>query len=116
MRVILTAFALCALSFVAGVAGDLSGPANAGQAVTLRIPPPIPADAPRAAPMRPLVATSTAVAAQPREVTRAAPEPLARAADESSREAKPRAAHRMLIVLPKVDEAAFAKAKQRKQG
>lgn len=63
MRVILAAVALTALSFVAGVAGDLTKPANAGVAVTLRIPPPIPADAPRAAPLPPLV--SAAAAAQP---------------------------------------------------
>jgi hypothetical protein len=63
MRVILAAFALSALSFVAGVAGDLSTPpANAGVAVTLRIPPPIPADAPRARPL-PIIRTTAATAA-----------------------------------------------------
>jgi len=62
MRVILAAVALSALSFVAGVAGDLSSkPTNSGASVTLRIPPPIPADAPRA---RPLVSTSAAIAAE----------------------------------------------------
>ena len=61
MRVLLAAVALCAISFVAGVAGDLSQPANSGPAVTLRIPPPIPADAPRA---RPLISTPAAVAAE----------------------------------------------------
>ncbi|HRP10748.1 MAG TPA: hypothetical protein PLK37_06935 [Terricaulis sp.] len=62
MRVFLAAVALCAISFVAGIAGDLSQPANSGASVTLRIPPPIPADAPRA---RPLISTPAAVAAEP---------------------------------------------------
>jgi hypothetical protein len=62
MRVILAAVALSALSFVAGVAGDLSTkPTNSGAAVTLRIPPPIPANAPRAAP---LLTTASARAAE----------------------------------------------------
>ncbi len=64
MRVLFAAIALSALSFVAGVAGDLSRPANAGAAVTLRIPPPIPADAPRAAPL-PLRTAAAAAAVTP---------------------------------------------------
>lgn len=64
MRVILAAFALSALSFVVGLAGDLSSkPANSGVTVTLRIPPPIPADAPRAAPLP--LRTPSAEAATP---------------------------------------------------
>jgi len=88
MRVILAAIALSALSFVAGVAGDLSSkPANSGVTVTLRIPPPIPADAPRA---RPILSTTTAAAETPRRAaapvdnTAAAPnrEPNAAAAKQ----------------------------------
>lgn len=86
MRVILAAVALTALSFVAGVAGDLTKPANAGASVTLRIPPPIPADAPRAAPLPPLVSAAAAAAELPRraektsEIQAQEPEPAAEAA------------------------------------
>lgn len=65
MRVLFAAIALSALSFVAGVAGDLSRPANTGASVTLRIPPPIPADAPRAAPLPPLRTAAAAAAVTP---------------------------------------------------
>lgn len=110
MRIIVAALALTALSFFAGVAGDLSAPpANAGQTVTLRLPPPIPADAPRAGP---LVSTSTAMAAPPRHVIRAEP---AVTVESPRPEAKPLAQHRMLVRLPKVEETTFAKAKERKQ-
>lgn len=57
-----TALALSTLSFAAGVAGDLSlaDPPNFGERVVLRLPPEIPADAPRAAPLPPLVAVAAA--------------------------------------------------------
>ena len=47
LRVATAALALSALSFAAGIAGDLSHPqpANAGVRVVLRIPPEIPASA-----------------------------------------------------------------------
>lgn len=119
MRIIIAAVALTALSFLAGVAGDLSAPpANAGQSVTLRIPPPIPADAPRAAPL-PVISTRSANAAAPAaaaSVRRAPAQEAAqsRAAAESL-EAKPRAQRRQLSELPKVDQSTLAKAKQRKR-
>jgi hypothetical protein len=63
MRVVITAIALCALSFAAGVAGDLSmasppGPLR-GERVVVQLPP----DAVRAYPLPPL-ATSPAAAAE----------------------------------------------------
>lgn len=118
MRIIIAAVALTALSFLAGVAGDLSAPpANAGQSVTLRIPPPIPVDAPRAAPL-PVISTRSANAAPPAAPARPARVQEAaaqsRAAPESL-EAKPRAQRRQLSVLPKVDQTTLAKAKRRKR-
>lgn len=61
------ALGLSTLSFAAGVAGDLSiiDPPRSGQRVVLRIPPEIPADAPRAGP---LLSTAMAQAAPVRLV------------------------------------------------
>jgi hypothetical protein len=62
IRVVASALVLSTLSFAAGVAGDLSlaDPPNYGTRVVVRIPPAIPSDAPRAAP---LISTSAAEAA-----------------------------------------------------
>jgi hypothetical protein len=68
IRVAATALVLSTLSFAAGVAGDLSladGPTS-GTRVVLRIPPELPGDTVRAAPLA-LVSTS---AAEAREVPR----------------------------------------------
>jgi hypothetical protein len=66
LRIAATAVALSTISFAAGVAGDLSEPPRSGVRVVMRIPPEIPADAIRAAPLPPrLVATSTAEASRP---------------------------------------------------
>lgn len=72
-RVAVVALGLSTLSFAAGVAGDLSiiDPPRSGQRVVLRIPPEIPADAPRAAP---LLSTAAAHATQVRLVRRPASE------------------------------------------
>lgn len=72
MRVLITALALCAFSFVVGVAGDLSlaPAAERGVAVTVEIPP----NAIRAGPLPP-IATPTASAAA---LIPARPEPVAR--------------------------------------
>lgn len=53
LRVAVVALGLSTLSFAAGVAGDLSiiDPPRTGQRVVLRLPPEIPADAPRAGPL-----------------------------------------------------------------
>lgn len=58
------AVCLSTLSFAAGVAGDLSiiDPPRSGQRVVLRIPPEIPTDAVRAAPLPPLLSTASAEA------------------------------------------------------
>ena len=62
IRVVGTALVLSTLSFAAGVAGDLSlaDPPNFGQSVVLRLPPEIPADAPRAGPLPALVVVAAA--------------------------------------------------------
>lgn len=62
IRVVASALVLSTLSFAAGVAGDLSlsDPPNYGTRVVVRIPPAIPSDTPRAAP---LLSTSAAEAA-----------------------------------------------------
>lgn len=67
IRIAAVALGLSTLSFAAGVAGDLSimDPPRSGQRVVLRIPPEIPADAPRA---RPLLSTASAEASSIRAV------------------------------------------------
>lgn len=67
IRIAVVALGLSTLSFAAGVAGDLSiiDPPRSGQSVVLRIPPEIPADAVRAAPLPPLLSTASAQAAAP---------------------------------------------------
>lgn len=67
IRIAVVALGLSTLSFAAGVAGDLSiiDPPRSGQRVVLRLPPEIPADAPRAGP---LLSTATAEAAPVRLV------------------------------------------------
>lgn len=73
VRVVLAALALCALSFAAGVAGDLSL-ASSGPAATATIP----ADAPRAGPLPP-PRTAAAAAAPAPESRRIAPREKPRA-------------------------------------
>lgn len=67
IRIAAVAVCLSTLSFAAGVAGDLSiiDPPRSGQRVVLRIPPEIPADAVRAAPLPPLLSTASAEASTP---------------------------------------------------
>lgn len=115
MRVILAAVAFTALSFAAGVAGDLTRPLPAhGESVVVRIPPPIPGDAPRAAPL-PLVRTAAASAEAPRS-----PRQLVRTASVVAElavtEPKPRADLLWLHTSTKFDDPARAKEKARKQG
>ncbi len=64
IRVVAAALVLGTLSFAAGVAGDLSlaDPPNYGERVVLRLPPELPAEAVRAAPL-PLLSTDVAAAA-----------------------------------------------------
>lgn len=67
IRIAAVAVCLSTLSFAAGVAGDLSiiDPPRSGQRVVLRIPPEIPADAVRAAPLPLLLSTASAEASTP---------------------------------------------------
>jgi len=70
IRVLAVALGLSTLSFAAGVAGDLTmiDPPSSGERVVLRIPPELPADTPRAGPLR----TAAADAAErPIQVRRA---------------------------------------------
>lgn len=64
LRVAVVAAVLTGLSFAAGVAGDLSSaePPRAGQRVVVRIPPEIPDNAVRAAPLPPLLTATSAEA------------------------------------------------------
>lgn len=71
IRVVAAALALSTLSFAAGVAGDLSlanGPTH-GSRVVLRIPPELPEDTPRAAPIA-LISTPAAEAREVRQTRR----------------------------------------------
>jgi hypothetical protein len=69
IRIASVALVLTTLSFAAGVAGDLSEPPRSGERVVLRIPPELPADTPRAAPLPPL-STRAAAAAEVRRAPR----------------------------------------------
>ncbi|ANP45390.1 hypothetical protein [Candidatus Viadribacter manganicus] len=73
IRVAFVAIGLSTLSFAAGVAGDLSiiDPPRTGQRVVLRIPPEIPAAAPRAAP---ILSTTSAEARPVRFVLESRPD------------------------------------------
>jgi len=119
MRVIAAAIALSALSFVAGVTGDLMrpAPANAGVAVTLRIPPELPADAIRAAPLPPLVASADAAPPQaaPR-LTRARAERAEPVQESAVRAAKPRADRVLHDAGDKGGQERVSKAKRQKGG
>ncbi len=70
IRVVAVAVGLSTLSFAAGVAGDLSltETPNYGERVVIRIPPALPEDAERAAP---LLSTVSAEAAEPQRQQRA---------------------------------------------
>lgn len=70
LRVAAAALALSTLSFAVGVAGDLAEPPTSGTRVVLRIPPELPADTPRAAPLPPRIATAAAAAAEIRRPPR----------------------------------------------
>jgi hypothetical protein len=70
IRVAAAALMLSTLSFAAGVAGDLSGPPRSGERVVVRIPPELPPDTVRAAPLPPLTRTATAAAAEVRRPPR----------------------------------------------
>lgn len=79
MRVVVTALALSAVSFIAGVAGDLSVAAPPPRpSAVVQLPPPLPADAPRAHPLPPLRHAAEARPlrrhAQEREAAWSAPE------------------------------------------
>lgn len=67
IRVLAAALALSTLSFAAGVAGDLSVVAErtSGARVVLRIPPELPADTPRAAPLPMLTPVSLSTSHRP---------------------------------------------------
>lgn len=73
IRIACVAIGLSTLSFAAGVAGDLSiiDPPRTGQRVVLRLPPEIPADAPRAGP---ILSTASAQAMPIRFVRQSASE------------------------------------------
>jgi hypothetical protein len=75
IRVFAAALALSTLSFAAGVAGDLSlaEPPNHGERVVLRLPPELPPDAARAAPLPPLLSTTSAEALPPQAPPRREP-------------------------------------------
>jgi hypothetical protein len=64
IRIAAVAVGLSTLSFAAGVAGDLSilDPPRSGQRVVLRIPPELPANTVRAAPLPPMISTASAAA------------------------------------------------------
>ena len=102
LRVLAVALVLTTLSFAAGIAGDLSmDRATTGQSVVMRIPPELPADTPRAGPMRPVVQTAAAEA-RPRLAAAAVAAPVDNSVEPME---KPHSAHAAAPekVDPKVD-------------
>lgn len=75
IRVTALAVGLSTLSFAAGVAGDLSlaDPPNYGQRVVLRLPPELPADSVRAAPLLSTASAEAAITPQRQRHVRFAP-------------------------------------------
>ena len=71
IRIAAVAVGLSTLSFAVGVAGDLSMTAtpNYGERVVLRIPPELPDDTLRAAPLPPMLSTASAEASTPARVS-----------------------------------------------
>ncbi|MGD9981160.1 MAG: hypothetical protein AB7H66_07655 [Hyphomonadaceae bacterium] len=107
------------LSFAAGVAGDLTiiDPPRSGQRVVLRLPPELPADAIRAAPLPSLI--STASAAEPRRVQRLAsrfegvptiPGEVIAVAEKP----EPRLEVQLARVVPKAEQVAAVRTDERK--
>jgi len=96
IRVVATAVVLSTLSFAAGIAGDLSmaDPPNYGERVVLRLPPELPADTPRAAPLAPLISTAAAAEiprSTPARVVRPAPiEPLVKPPAQQAQPLEPK--------------------------
>lgn len=82
IRVAAVAVALSTLSFAAGIAGDLSmvEPARSGERVVLRIPPELPTDTIRAAPLPPSVTPAVAASTMPRRPRQLRTESMAFAA------------------------------------
>ncbi len=114
LRVVIAALALTTLSFAAGVAGDLSmiDPPRSGVSVVLRIPPELPADTPRAAPLPPLAATSAAV--QPRRRAPVAPVVVAESVIEAPASiAEPKPAS-LLAAAPKPEAVAIVAPRKHK--
>lgn len=114
LRVVIAALALTTLSFAAGVAGDLSmiDPPRSGVSVVLRIPPELPADTPRAAPLPPLAAAPAAV--QPRRRAPVSPVVVAESVIEAPASiAEPKPAS-LLAVAPKPEAVAIVAPRKHK--
>ncbi len=106
LRIAVVAVGLSTLSFAAGVAGDLSilEQPTSGQRVVLRIPPEIPADAPRAGP---LLSTASAAAATPvRRLRRAMEAPVEVSRLVESVQAEHEAAFEPMSIMFEVAELA----------
>ena len=103
-RIAAVALGLSTLSFAAGVAGDLSiiDPPRTGERVVLRIPPELPADTIRAAPLPALISTASAEERPAREV-RVARTPVMEAEVEPKE--KPRAEPVLASAKPNQDRA-----------
>ena len=115
LRVVLAALALTTLSFAAGVAGDLSmiDPPRSGVSVVLRIPPELPADTPRAAPLPPLGVTP-ASAVQPLRRAAIGPAVVAESGIEApERVAAPKPVS-LAAVAPKPQAAAIVTPRKHK--
>jgi hypothetical protein len=100
IRTVTAALALTAVSFAAGIAGDLSEQRDqtSGVRVVLRIPPELPADTVRAAPLRPL--RTAAASAETARVTRLSSRINAPLEPRIEVQAKPEREHSLLARKP----------------
>ena len=110
MRVLLAALGLSALSFAAGVAGDLSIASPHPQSVIVQIPP-LPPNAVRAHPLPPLTDAAEAAEAQPaRAVAPSHRHHLARAhARHASLRVRAKPRTRQAFAVSKIDRSRTAK-------
>jgi hypothetical protein len=118
IRIAAVAVGLSTLSFAAGVAGDLSilEPPRSGQRVVLRIPPELPANTVRAAPL-PLISTASAATSARVERVSARFEEARIVVDEviAIREKpEPRLEVQLARIVPKSEQVAASAPDERK--
>jgi hypothetical protein len=119
IRIAAVAVGLSTLSFAAGVAGDLSilDPPRTGQRVVLRIPPELPANTARAAPLPRLISTASAAPSTRVERVSARFEDARIAVDEVmaiGEKPEPRLEVQLARIVPKSEQVVASAPDERK--